>query len=84
MHLKMLPGLSYETVAVLLPGFAINLIAKPGNKTAAVSWPDPSAKWWPFCCCLNLLSMLVANERRCYKYILAQYDLKHKQNATAV
>ena len=36
-------GSGHETVAVLLPGFAINwqLIAKPGNKTAAVSWPDP-------------------------------------------
>ena len=29
----------HETVAVLLPGFA--MIAKPGNKTATVSSPDP-------------------------------------------
>ena len=35
--LKKLCGLGHETAAVLLPGFAI----KPGNKTAAVSWPDP-------------------------------------------
>ena len=28
-------------VAVLLPGFAIKVIAKPGNKTAVVPWPDP-------------------------------------------
>ena len=39
-------GSGHETVAVLLPGFAINwfcyqLIAKPGNKTATVPWPDP-------------------------------------------
>ena len=34
-------GSGHETAAVLLPGFAIKLIAKPGNKTAAVSWPDP-------------------------------------------
>ena len=32
-------GSGHGIVAVLLPGFAI--IAKPGNKTAAVSWPDP-------------------------------------------
>ena len=35
-------GSGHETVAVLLPGFA--MIAKPGNKsykTAAVPWPDP-------------------------------------------
>ena len=30
-------GSGHETVAVLLPG----LIAKPGNKTATVSWLDP-------------------------------------------
>ena len=36
-------GSGHETVAVLLPGFAIyQVIAKPGNKTATVSWPDPS------------------------------------------
>ena len=34
-------GSGHETVAVLLTGFAIKLIAKPGNKTATVSWPDP-------------------------------------------
>ena len=36
-------GSGYKTVADLLPGFAINwlMIAKPGNKTAAVSWPNP-------------------------------------------
>ena len=35
-------GSGHETAAVLLPGFAINwYIAKPDNKTATVSWPDP-------------------------------------------
>ena len=48
-----------EGAAVLLPGFAIILIAKPGNKTAAPSWPDPyifflvyvfrSIHCWEFC-----------------------------------
>ena len=30
-------GSGHGTVAVLLPGFSYQLIAKPGNKTAAVS-----------------------------------------------
>ena len=33
-------GSSHETVAVLLPGFAINGIAKLGNNTATVPWHD--------------------------------------------
>ena len=41
-----LPGSGHEAAAVLLPGF------KPGNKTAAPSWPDPpdikiTNKVWP-------------------------------------
>ena len=32
----------HETAAVLLPAWFCNqLITKPGNKTATVSWPDP-------------------------------------------
>ena len=45
---RFVSGSSRETVAVLLPGFAINwyqLIAKPGNKTATVPWPDPYAEY---------------------------------------
>ena len=34
-------GWGHETVAVLLTWFCYQLIAKPGDKTAAVSWPDP-------------------------------------------
>ena len=30
-------GSGHEDAAVLLPGFAIKMIAKPGNKTAAPS-----------------------------------------------
>ena len=30
----------------LVTWFCYQLIAKPGNKTAAVSWPDPYALWW--------------------------------------
>ena len=33
-------GSGHETAAVLLPGFAINGIAKLGNKTATVPWHD--------------------------------------------
>ena len=40
-------GSGHETVAVLLPGF-YQLIAKPGNKTATVSWPDPYIFWLTF------------------------------------
>ena len=36
-----LDGSGHETVAVLLPFFYYQLIAKPGNKTTAVPWPDP-------------------------------------------
>ena len=53
-------GSGHETEAVLIPGFAIK-IAKPGNKTASASWPDPCSFWtastdippkerhWPTC-----------------------------------
>ena len=34
-------GSGHEGVAVLLPRFCYYLVAKPGNKTAAPSWPDP-------------------------------------------
>ena len=35
-------GPGHEIAAVLLPGFArYQLIAKPGNKTAVLSWSDP-------------------------------------------
>ena len=39
-----LHGSGHVAEAVLLPGFAI-LIAKPGIKTASVSWPDPYTLW---------------------------------------
>ena len=34
-------GSGHEGVAVLLPRFAIKIIAKPGNTTATPLWPDP-------------------------------------------
>ena len=34
-------GLGQGCGPVLLPGFCYHLIAKPGNKTGASSWPDP-------------------------------------------
>ena len=41
----MTTGTGHGTMAVLLPGFAINWWQKPGNKTVAVSWPDPNFTW---------------------------------------
>ena len=38
---KYIYGSGHEGAAVLLPGFAMK---KPGNKTAAPSWPDPYIK----------------------------------------
>ena len=43
--LKIWFGSGHGTAAVLLTWFCYQLIAKPGNKTAAVPWPDPFSNW---------------------------------------
>ena len=50
-HNTSLYGSGHESVAVVT-WFCYHLIAKPGNKTAAPSWPDPYPHWmkqnsWP-------------------------------------
>ena len=39
----------YSTCSCLVTWFCYQLIAKPGNKTAALPWPDPSPKCNFFC-----------------------------------
>ena len=79
-YLVLLSIWGHEGVAVLLPGIAINLrtwrcgclvtwfcyqlIAKPGNKTATLSWPHPYVHWQDFICILQsrLIFSLVSTE----------------------
>ena len=50
-------GSGHKTAAVLLTWFCYQLIAKPGNKTAAVSWPDPYApSHWDMMLHCNIIS----------------------------
>ena len=58
----------------LVTWFCYQLIAKPGNKTAAPQWPELYSLWRGlFCVC-------PANERQCYSVTLSLIGWAHAQN----